>query len=185
MEQELSTLLPILRQGGIIACPTEAVWGLSCDPNNESAVMKLLALKQRSIEKGLILVAATVEQLNGWIDLDALPAQRRQTVLTRWPGPHTWAVPVVQTVPTWLTGRHNTLAVRVSAHPVLQRLCLAWGGPLVSTSANRSGQAPVRQQQHLDPLLLRQIEGVLNGVVGNLAQPTPITLASTGQALRS
>jgi len=185
IERDLSAIVQILHQGGIIACPTEAVWGLSCDPHNESAVMHLLALKQRPIAKGLILVAATVEQLNGWIQLDELPAQRRQAVLASWPGAHTWAVPAVaeRTYP-WLTGDHNTLAVRVSDHPLLQALCLAWGGPLVSTSANHSGQMPVRQRQDLDHSLLQQIDALLDGVVGNLVQPTPITIASTGQKVR-
>jgi len=184
MEHDLPSTIHLLRQGGLIACPTEAVWGLSCDPDNQSVVMKLLALKQRSIDKGLILIAATIQQLNGWIDLGKLPSHRRETVLTSWPGPHTWAVPAAERAHPWLTGSHNTLAVRVSDHPLLRALCLAWGGPLVSTSANYSGQAPVRQRQDLDPTLLQQIDAVLDGPIGHLRQPTPITVASSGQIVR-
>jgi len=184
IEQDVSILSQILRQGGIIACPTEAVWGLSCDPNNENAVMRLLALKQRAIEKGLILVAANAKQLNGWINLDELPKPRREAVLNSWPGPHTWAVPAAERAHPWLTGRHNTLAVRVSDHPLLQAVCLAWGGPLVSTSANYSTHAPARQYQDIDPALLQQIDAVLDGPIGHLLQPTPITVASSGQIVR-
>jgi len=184
IEQDLPAIIRILHQGGIIACPTEAVWGLSCDPDNQNAVMRLLALKQRPIEKGLILVAATVEQLNGWIDFASLPQHRRETVLASWPGPHTWAIPVSNRTHPWLTGAHNTLAVRVSDHPLLRALCLAWGGPLVSTSANRSGQTAVRQKQDLDQNVLQHIDGILDGTVGNLTQPTPITIAHTGQSVR-
>jgi len=184
IERDLPSIIHILRQGGIIACPTEAVWGLSCDPDNQSAVMRLLALKQRSPEKGLILIAATAEQLNGRINLNKLPKHRREAVLTSWPGPHTWAVPAAERAHSWLTGCHDTLAVRVSNHPLLRALCLAWGGPLVSTSANRSGQTPVRQHRDLDQSLLQQIDAVLEGTVGHLTQPTPITLASNGKPLR-
>jgi len=184
MKLDIPQAVAVLRQGGLIACPTEAVWGLSCDPANEKAVMTLLALKQRSIDKGLIVVAAHLEQLNDWIDLEVLPPPRRQMVLSTWPGPHTWALPASKQAPIWLTGQHQTVAVRVTTHPLLRALCTAWNGPLISTSANRSGHVPVRQHQDIDPAILQQLDGVLEGAVGDLPQPTPITLASTGQVLR-
>jgi len=183
-EISLETAIPLLHSGGIIACPTEAVWGLGCDPANEQAVMRLLALKQRPIEKGLILVAADMAQLDGWARLDTLPAARRQAVLGTWPGPHTWVLPADERAPRWITGAHPGIAVRVSAHPVLRELCRAFAGPLVSTSANLSGQPPPRRRDEIDPRLLAAIDALIEGETCDLLQPTPIRDALSGQCYR-
>jgi len=178
------TVTPILHSGGIIAYPTEAVWGLGCDPANQQAVMRLLALKQRPIEKGLILVAADITQLDGWARLDLLPAERRQAVLDTWPGAHTWILPAGERAPRWITGAHPGLAVRVSAHPVVQALCRVFAAPLVSTSANLSGQPPPYQDKDINPCLLAQIDALIEGCSGGLAQPTLIRDARTDDLLR-
>ncbi|MCL7715439.1 Sua5/YciO/YrdC/YwlC family protein [Stenotrophomonas mori] len=183
-DRDPATLLPPLREGGVIAYPTEAVWGLGCDPGNEAAVMRLLALKQRPVGKGLILVAAEVAQLDGWVRLDALTAERRAAVLQSWPGAHTWVVPAGPRAPRWITGAHDGIAVRVSAHPQVCALCRAWGGPLVSTSANLAGQPPARTRDQLDPALLAHLDGLLDGATGGQAQPTRIRIAANGQVLR-
>jgi len=181
----LDTALPVLRAGGVIAYPTEAVWGLGCDPGAEAAVMKLLQLKQRPVEKGMILVAAELSQLDGWVRLQALPPARQADVLASWPGAHTWILPAGPQAPRWISGAHSGVAVRVSAHPLVAALCRAWGGPLVSTSANLAGKPPALTRAGLDPALLPLLDGVLDGQTGGLAQPTPIRDALTGQVLRS
>ncbi|WP_313316855.1 Sua5/YciO/YrdC/YwlC family protein [Stenotrophomonas sp.] len=183
-ELDLHNVVPALQAGGVIAYPTEAVWGLGCDPSNEAAVMKLLALKQRPIAKGMILVAANPAQLDGWVRLDALADERRQAVLDSWPGANTWIVPAGPHAPHWITGEHTGIAVRVSAHPLVRALCEAWGGPLVSTSANLAGEPPARSRAQLDPALLLQLDGLLDGATGGLAQPTRIRVAATGEVLR-
>lgn len=184
LELDLRSVIPTLQSGGVVAYPTEAVWGLGCDPSNEAAVMKLLALKQRPVEKGMILVAASPAQLEGWVRLDALDADRRQAVLDSWPGANTWIVPAGERAPRWITGEHTGIAVRVSAHPLVKALCEAWGGPLVSTSANLAGEPPARSRDQLDPALLKQLDGLLDGTTGGLAQPTRIRVAATGEVLR-
>lgn len=171
-----------LQAGEVIAYPTEAVWGLGCDPFNERAVRRVFDLKQRSEAKGLIIIAADIAQIEPW--LGALPALRRRAVRATWPGPYTWIVPAPQ-APRWLRGEHATLAVRVSAHPGVQALCRAWGGPLVSTSANRSGHPPVS-----GPLALRGEFGeglgyILPGQLGGDAKPSEIRDAVTGAVLRA
>ena len=88
-----SAATDLLRRGGVIAYPTEAVWGLGCDPFDETAVLRLLALKQRAVDKGLILIAASASQFDGLLDWNALPEDRRAAVHASWPGPHTWIVP--------------------------------------------------------------------------------------------
>lgn len=171
-----------LRTGQVIAYPTEAVWGLGCDPFDERAVRRLLALKQRSEAKGLIIIAADTGQILPW--LRALTTEQQQTVLATWPGPYTWVVPAPE-APAWLRGRHASLALRVSAHPGVQALCRAWGGPLVSTSANLSGRPPAR-----DTLELRRQFGdglgyILPGRLGGDPKPTEIRDAVTGIVLRA
>ena len=173
-----------LRRGGVIAYPTEAVWGLGCDPFDETAVLRLLAIKQREVAKGLILVAARRVQFDGLLDWSALPPERVAAVDASWPGPNTWIVPATARVPRWITGSHSGVAVRVSDHPVVIALCEAFGGPLVSTSANRAGEPPAFSREALDPQLLAQLDGVSEGETGGLSAPTAIRDALSGSVLR-
>lgn len=175
----------VLHKGGVIVYPTEAVWGIGCDPFNEAAVMRLLDIKQRAVDKGLILIAADLEQLRSCLNFPALPTARLVEVLASWPGPHTWTMPANALAPRWITGAHESLAVRVSAHPTVVALCRAFGGPLVSTSANLSGQPAVRQREDLDPALLDRVDGLVEGDTGGLERPTPIRNAFDGSILRS
>jgi len=173
-----------LNQGGVIAYPTEGVWGLGCDPLNQAAVMRLLDIKQRPLDKGLILIAAHLDQLKPLLDLAALPTDRLAAVLATWPGPHTWIMPAHPSAPRWITGTHDSIAVRISAHPVVIALCDAFGGALVSTSANPAGAWPAKTVDAFDPALLAQIDGIVEGEVGGLERPTPIRDARDGSALR-
>ena len=173
-----------LHAGGVIVYPTEAVWGLGCDPFDEAAVLRLLTLKQRAVDKGLILVAGALEQFEGLLDWERLPTDRREAVFASWPGPHTWIVPATGRVPHWITGAHDGVATRVSAHPTVVALCAAFGGPIVSTSANLSGAPPAFARAELDPALLAACDGVTEGETGGLAAPTGIVDARSGARLR-
>ncbi|MGH8031862.1 MAG: L-threonylcarbamoyladenylate synthase [Luteimonas sp.] len=173
-----------LRAGGVIAYPTEAVWGLGCDPFDETAVRRLLAIKQRSIDKGLILIAASGRQLDGLIDRDAIPPMHRDAMRASWPGPHTWIVPATARVPRWITGAHDGVAVRVSAHPVVIALCEAFGGAIVSTSANRTGAPPPRTITEVDPALRAALDALVDGDTGDSARPSTIRDVRSGRLLR-
>lgn len=175
----------LLRRGGLVAYPTEAVWGLGCDPFDGAALERLLALKQRPLAKGLILIAASLDQLQPLLALETLPPERRAAVLASWPGPYTWALPCSARVPEALRGAHATLAARVTAHPVAAALCRAFGAPLVSTSANPSGAAPPRRRDELDPAWAEGLDGILAGETGGLERPTPIRDARSGEVLRA
>lgn len=187
-DSSLPATIAALRRGGVVAYPTEAVWGLGCDPFDQDAVMRLLAIKQRPVGKGLILVAGALAQLDGLVDWDVLPPARRAAVLATWPGPNTWIVPATARVPDWVTGDHpgdpRGVAVRVSAHPDVVALCAALGGPLVSTSANIGGQPPAFRRDALDPTLLAAIDAVAPGETGGLAAPTAIRDALSDARLR-
>lgn len=174
-----------IKSGGVVAYPTEGVWGLGCDPRNEAAVMHVLSIKQRDVSRGMILIAADESQLTPFIDLSALTEPARTRVRETWPGPHTWIVPASVWAPKWITGKHKGIAVRVSAHPAVIALCNAFGGALVSTSANLSGESAVTTATALDPRVLALIEGVVEGETGGLSTPTPIRDAITGETLRA
>jgi L-threonylcarbamoyladenylate synthase len=174
----------VLHAGGILAYPTEGVWGLGCDPFDEAAVLRLLALKQRSVDKGLILVAAGMAQFDGLADWRALPPGRFDEIEASWPGPSTWIVPATARVPRWITGTHAGVAMRASAHPGVAALCRAFGGAIVSTSANRAGApAPVRLAE-LDPAMRAGVDGIVEGETGGRDRPSDIRDALTGALLR-
>ncbi|MCB1866571.1 MAG: Sua5/YciO/YrdC/YwlC family protein [Chromatiales bacterium] len=171
-----------LAAGGVIACPTEAVWGLSCDPLNPDAVDRLLAVKGRDPARGFILAAGTRAALAPFMAplLDAA----REAIDASWPGPVTWIVPAAAGVPEWLRGTNAGIAVRHSAHPAVAALTAAFGGAIVSTSANPSGRAPART-----PLALRRYFGgrldyILPGALGGNREPSRIYDALTGARLR-
>jgi L-threonylcarbamoyladenylate synthase len=168
--------------GGVIAYPTEAVFGLGCDPLNATAVARVLAIKQRDAAKGFILVAADITQLEPFMQLDAA---MRAALLKTWPGPVTWVVPAAAGVPEFLSGRRATLAVRVTAHPVARALCAVTGLALVSTSANLSGHSPLRSNPAVRRLLGDQVDYVVPGAVGGLKKPTEIRDVRTGRVLRA
>ncbi len=171
-----------LAAGGILACPTEAVWGLSCDPLNERACTRLLALKHRHWSKGLILVAADFAQLAPFIEVPSNNALKRATAT--WPGPATWIFPAAERAPTWISGDHDGVAVRVSSHPLLRALCRRFGGPLVSTSANPAGRAPARSLHEVRRYFRTGVDVLIPGALGGLAKPTTIRDAASGHILR-
>lgn len=179
----LRLALEALATGGVIACPTEAVWGLSCDPFDRSAVQRLLELKQRPVRKGLIMVAASEEQLD--FLLADLAVSQRQQLTASWPGPNTWLVPHRDRIPAWIHGEHDTVAVRVSLHPVVRDLCRLWGGPLVSSSANRAGATPPREAYQVRRYFKEQLDYILPGAVDHSARPSVIRDLASGQTLRA
>lgn len=174
----------LLRSGGLIAYPTEGVWGLGCDPRSEAAVLRLLALKQRGVDKGLILIAASEAQLAAFIDLAVLAEVQRDAVRASWPGPNTWIVPAAPAAPRWITGDHDGIAVRVTAHPVVRALCDAFGGALVSTSANLAGQPAPCMHVELDPRVVAGVDAVCSGETLGRQQPSSIRDARSGDTVR-
>ncbi len=172
-----------LRQGGIIAYPTEAVFGLGCDPTNAQAVEKLLRVKQRSVHKGLILVAAEFSQLEPFIS--ELSSSLYNKIMQSWPGPVNWLLPANPLAPDYLRGKHELQAVRVSNHPVVQTLCRQFGGAIVSTSANQSKHPPAKTALQTRLRFNNKIDYVLAGTTGKLNQPCEIRNGLNNQIIRS
>lgn len=138
-----------LCQNQVVAYPTEAVFGLGCNPHSEEAVLTLLALKQRAIEKGLILIAPEIDFLLPFIDESTLTELEWQHLNTVTNQAITWVVPAKQNVPRFLRGQFSTIAVRLCRLPALINLCHATGFALTSTSANLSGLPPCREAKEV------------------------------------
>ena len=171
-------------QGQLLVYPTEAVMGIGCDPDNEKAVMSLLALKQRPIDKGLILLAANYSQLLPYVNDSAIPQDKRFSIFSCWPGPVTWLLPKSCAAPNWLTGGHDAIAVRVTGHPGARALCEKLGRPIVSTSANLTGQEPARNIKEAKHYFADSVHYV-EGNVGQALQPSTIKDALTGATIRN
>jgi len=171
-----------LRAGGVIAYPTEYCFGLGCDPNNVEAVQRLLAIKQRKAEQGLIVIAANIEQAECYVDVECSPLLTE--IRASWPGPNTWILPARETVSTWVKGKHAGVAVRVTANIISQQLCQAFGGAIVSTSANRHGQDALLEASSVETEMGSELDFIVKKPVDGAKAASTIRDGITGQKLR-
>jgi L-threonylcarbamoyladenylate synthase len=172
-----------LVEGGVIAYPTEAVYGLGCDPQCETAVRRILKLKDRPAEAGLILVADRLDRFADFIE--PVDGDLKARAMSAWPGPVTWLFPRSSRVPDWLAGDHETIALRISAHPVCRALCEAFGGAIVSTSANPAGAEPARDPVAVERYFGSDLCGIVEGALGGDTRPSEIRDLLTGQVVRA
>jgi L-threonylcarbamoyladenylate synthase len=168
--------------GGVIAYPTEAVFGLGCLPERREAVERVLAIKRRSWRKGVLLIGSELAQLERFVELPR--SRRRAEILASWPGPVTWVLPARPGVPHWISGGRDTVAVRLTDHEVARELCARIGRAIVSTSANVSSRPPIRSVVRLRRELGAAVDYVLAGELGGHAKPTLIKDGCTGNILR-
>jgi len=166
--------------GGVIAYPTEGVFGLGCLPDDPSAIARILRIKQRSASKGLILIAASAPQFNTWID-----AAYQGTLPDPDPlRPVTWIVRPSPRVPVLVTGDNPGLAIRITTHAVAAAICDAVGMPVVSTSANIAGQPVARNRYVLRRRFGHLVDYIVPGDCGPAAGPSEIRELATGRILR-
>lgn len=171
----------LLRAGGVIAYPTEGVFGLGCLPDDPEAVLRLLDIKQRDPSRGLILIAANAAQLDGWI---RLPDGDHSLTSTA-DRPVTWIVPAADGVPEWVRGAHDGMAVRITAHPVAAALCEAADSPLVSTSANTAGRPPARNAWVVRRQFRQRVDFIVPGRCGPARGPSELRDLESGAVLRA
>ena len=174
-----------LRRGGIIAYPTEAVYGLGCDPFNYNTVAQLSTIKKRSMKKGFILIASEWKQVE--LLTEPIDPRTLARVFETWPGPLTWTFPISKKAPDWVIGQHPTIAIRITAHPLAKLLCQRFGGPLISTSANQKGNTPIRDIKILRMIFGKKIRKILEDPSDSSLlskRPTQIRDVITGKILR-
>jgi L-threonylcarbamoyladenylate synthase len=177
--QKPSDILEIFHNGGIFAYPTEAIFGLGCDPDNEEAVQRLLSIKKRPKEKGLILVASNFSQVEKYLK----PLNESQKEFTK-PSSTTYIFPALASTPKWLIGDFDSLAIRNSKHPLVRELCTILDSALVSTSANLSGLEPKKSAVDVAEQLGDSIDAILYGNTGDSQNPSVIRDSITRQIIR-
>ena len=182
-DTKLKEAADVIRAGGVIAYPTEAVYGLGCDPFNRAAVEKICRLKQRSVDQGVLLIASNFMQVESLIA--PLATVVLQRALATWPGPYTWVFPCSEQVPAWIRGKYPSVGLRVTNHPIAAELCGRFGGAIVSTSANKHGAAPSKKASDVIAEFASEIDALIDGTVGELEQPTPIRDVLTNAVIRS
>jgi L-threonylcarbamoyladenylate synthase len=179
----VSELADIIRQGGVIAYPTEAVWGLGCDPFNESAVRRILTLKSRPESKGLILIAGAENQLTPWIN--ALEPDIAQRLISSNETPTSWVVPDTHITPNWVRGEHQSVAIRLSQHKPVQALCDAFQGVIISTSANPAGLEPALNIDEVNTYFGDNIDAIYHAPLGQASQPSQVRDILTNKLFRA
>ena len=183
MTQDLTGAIRVLKSGGVIAYPTEAVWGLGCDPWNETAVNRILAIKRRPAGKGVLLVASCPEQIVPLLEpLDDDLSTRLLAVQLH---PLTWLVPDESNwIPAWIKGDFASVAIRISRHPPVVKLCDAFGKLVVSTSANRTGEPPMVTREEVVATFGREVDWIMDGCIGDASAPSSIRDLVTNQVFR-
>jgi len=177
----LRQAVPTVEAGGLIAYPTEGVFGLGCRPDAHAALERLLALKGRSAASGFILIANDWAQLDGWI---APAPEEAVRVRKRTRKPVTWIVTAGPRAHALVTGGRATLACRVTSHRLAAALCALADTPLVSTSANRHGRPPALTALAVRRRFGAEVDCVVAGATGGARGPSEIRVARTGKVLR-
>lgn len=170
----------VLHAGGVIVYPTEGVFGLGCLPDNYEAVSNILTIKARDQSKGLILIISDIEQIEDWIALSSVGLDLAP------PGDHpvTWIIPASDDVPTWISGDHDSIAVRLTTHPIAKALCDAADSAIVSTSANITNHPPARHSLVLRKQFGTLVDYIVPGECGPATGPSEIRDFLTGDILR-
>jgi len=180
----IASVVDVFHQGGVIAYPTEAMFGLGCDPDNAQAIQKILAIKQRPVDKGLILLAGNYSQLLPYIDDSEIPRDKMVTILSRWPGPITQIMPANKNISPLLCGAFNSIAVRITEHPDIVALCKKVGKPIVSTSANISGKPSAINWHEVELQFPNTFDYVMKGETLGLSKASTIINALSGATIR-
>lgn len=172
-----------VQQGGVIAYPTEAVYGLGCHPKAEQAIQRILKIKRRPWQKGLILVASTIEQIKPYLSeegqalINCFNEQHKRPV--------TWLLPASEEASPLLRGQHEKIAVRLSSNPFVKALCDAANSALVSTSANRAGQPEMKTAEEVRSKMGAELDVIIVGPTGGHTRPSSIIDAQTREVLRA
>lgn len=180
-QDELYHAAQILKEGGVIAHATEGVWGLACDPWNEITVNRILEIKQRSIDQGLIVIGSDPSMFKE--EMDSLPSMTQDKILASWPGHVTWVLPTCR-FPHWVTGNRASIAARVPDHDQSRKLVTLFSAPIVSTSANVSGAEPATTMNEVVLEFASKVDFVVPGKIGSVLGPSRILDAKTENSIR-
>jgi len=170
----------IINNGGVIAYPTDTIYGLGCDPYNQEAVERINLIKCRPHNKQFILLAGNIDQVKPLIDI----SDRQQENIIRKTEPTSWIVKASKRAPAWLTDADNQLTIRISKHPLVQKLCQRLGHALISTSANISGRNPAKNSLQIHSYFHSSIDKILATNKSLTARPSTIIRLNDNTIIR-
>ena len=178
---EVKDVICHLKSGEVIGYPTEAVYGIGCDPWNQSSVEKIAKIKGRERRQTFLMVASSIDQLTDLIDISRLSPQ----VTSSWPGHTTWLIKAKDNVPYWLQDEQtNKVGIRISNHPLVRELCNEFGKPIISTSANISGKEEIKNQQEFMRTFSSDINYLVDGDLGDYDKASMIIDMETNKKIR-
>ena len=181
---KISKAAAIIQSGGIVAYPTEACFGIGCAVDNIVGAQRILALKKRDVEQGFVAVSDDLSRLKPYLDWGSLNEAQQNIIIASWPGPTNWLIPAAASCPRYLTGKHDTLAVRLSAFKSVNALCQTAASPLISTSANIKGRPPLKTAQSVLDIFTDKIDYILDLPIQGLLHPCQIIDARSHTTLR-
>jgi L-threonylcarbamoyladenylate synthase len=174
----------VIQSGGVIVCPSEGVYGISCSLFNEDAIKRVISIKERDVSKGLIIVDHTLDKLSAYIDNSRLNEKAKELINKMWPGPHTFVLPIIESFNSIAEKENHTAAVRITAFEALKEICKQAGTPIISTSANISGKAATSVISQLDSVIVDRVDLVLDLPCGGQSSPTSIYDTTTNTLVR-
>lgn len=176
--------IDVISKGGILAYPTEAVYGLGCDPDNSKALEKIIEIKKRDTKKGLILIGSSFSNFYNYVDLSQVTKDDMLFTEKYWPGFFTFIFPASNNVSKYIKGDYNSVAIRVSNHPFIVQLCSLLGKPIVSTSANFTGESPCTSFIEVKNILGNLVDYVVDGPTLGCLKPSQIIDLKTKKIVR-
>jgi L-threonylcarbamoyladenylate synthase len=171
-----------ISQGAIFGCPTDTIWGFGCHPLIASSVARILQIKNRSPDKGLILLSSKLEYCAAYVGVDSEQLEPIQSPADH---PTTWLVPASGDCPIWIRGNYPTVAIRITNHPLLAFLCDRLQAPIVSTSANRSSKATVRNSVQMRKQFGNELDFIVSGFATGSNRPSEIKSLLSRATIRS
>ncbi len=171
-------------QGAIFAYPTDTIWGLGCHPLLTHSVTRILEIKQRPVEKGLILLGSSLDLFEPYIGDDITCEQ--VALLSKTTGhPVTWLVPASDHCPAWIRGHFPSVAIRITNHPLVGKICAQIRSPIVSTSANRVGSTTVRNVWQAHQQFIEQVDFIVSGFGPGTNCASEIKSLESGHTVRA
>ncbi|WP_343188142.1 Sua5/YciO/YrdC/YwlC family protein [Buchnera aphidicola (Ceratoglyphina bambusae)] len=168
----------------VIIYPTDSVFGLGCDPESKKAVMSILKIKKRNINKGLILISSEYDQIKKYISKKNIPESNINKFYKLWPGPFTLLHPANKNVPIWIRGNSKFVALRITSNKYIKKICKNFGKAIVSTSANLSGFNPCKNKKDIKLQFGNKIY-IMNGYVDHSKKPSSIINIINGEYIRN
>ena len=178
----LNRFVHAVSRGAIFGYPTDTVWGFGCHPLIASSVSRILQIKNRSPDKGLILLSSRIEYCSAYLGVETDELES-----IRLPGEHptTWLVTASEFCPPWIHGIYPTVGIRITSHPLIQSICDGLQAPIVSTSANRSGKATARTSFQMRKQFSSELDFIVNGFATGSHLPSETKLLTSGTTLRT